>query len=736
MRASGRAARTVNRRSARTGGVYEDPRPGHPSRTRCRTLPAARGGGSVAEVWAAPAVDSVAAMSRRADLRLGITDVAPVVSCGSFSARAVVGEHLPITATVFREGHDAVAADVVWTAPDGTRGPLTRMRRYGAEPDRWIAGVVPDREGRWTFRVEAWSDPLATWHHAVEVKIEAGQGHGELANDLEEGARLLERVAADADDEWRAPLTDAAARLRDTSLTLHDRVAPALSARVQDYLDAHPVRELVTPTADHEVWVDRRQALYGSWYEFFPRSEGPVVDGKPTHGTFATASDRLPAIAEMGFDVVYLPPVHPIGTVNRKGPNTAQYPGGNPHEIDPDDVGSPWAIGSAEGGHDAVHPQLGTMEDFRAFVARTRGLGMEVALDLALQAAPDHPWVTEHPEWFTTKPDGTIAYAENPPKKYQDIYPVNFDNDPEGLYAEVLRVVRVWMDAGVRIFRVDNPHTKPLDFWHWLIWEVKRTDPDVLFLAEAFTRPAMMHQLARIGFTQSYTYFTWRTARAEIEDYGRELASSAHYMRPNFFVNTPDILHASLQYGGPPMFKIRAVLASMMSPTWGVYSGYELYEHVAVRPGSEEYHDSEKYRLRPRDWAAAEAEGRSLAPYLTRLNEIRRRHPALQQLRTLRFHGVDNPNLLCFSKTDPGSQDAVLVVVALDTSVRQFGTTSLDLPALGLDWHERFAVTDELTGARYDWGQHNYVELDPYWEPAHVLSVHLPRPVTWPPAVP
>ncbi|MGR7023519.1 alpha-1,4-glucan--maltose-1-phosphate maltosyltransferase [Geodermatophilus sp. URMC 62] len=672
-------------------------------------------------------------MTRRTDLRLGITDVAPVVSCGSFSARAVVGEHLPVTATVFREGHDAVAADVVWTAPDGTRAPLNRMRRYGDQPDRWITSVVPDREGRWTFRVEAWSDPLATWHHAVEVKIEAGQGPAELANDLEEGARLLERVAADADGEWRTRLTDAAAALRDDDRGLHDRVAPALAAGVQRYLDEHPVRELVTPSPDHEVWVDRPRALYGSWYEFFPRSEGAVVGGTPTHGTFATAADRLPAVADMGFDVVYLPPVHPIGKVNRKGPNTAVYPGGNPHEIGPDDVGSPWAIGSDEGGHDAVHPQLGTMEDFRAFVAHTREHGMEVALDLALQAAPDHPWVKEHPEWFTTKPDGTIAYAENPPKKYQDIYPINFDNDPEGLYAEVLRVVRVWMDAGVRIFRVDNPHTKPLDFWHWLIWKVKETDPDVLFLAEAFTRPAMMHQLARLGFTQSYTYFTWRTARGEIEDYGRELAANAHYMRPNFFVNTPDILHESLQYGGPPMFKIRAVLASMMSPTWGVYSGFELYEHVAVRPGSEEYLDSEKYRLRPRDWAGAEASGRTLAPYLRRLNEIRRQHPALQQLRTLHFHPVDNPNLLCFSKTDPGSQDAVLVVVALDSHNRQIGTTALDLPALGLDWHERFGVTDEITGARYDWGQFNYVELDPYREPAHVFSVGLPRQVTWPP---
>ncbi|MGY1636482.1 alpha-1,4-glucan--maltose-1-phosphate maltosyltransferase [Geodermatophilus sp. SYSU D00742] len=669
-------------------------------------------------------------MTRRADLRLGITDVAPVVACGSFPARAVVGEHLPITATVFREGHDAVAANVVWTPPgaDGAAQPLRRMARFGPEPDRWITTVVPDREGMWTYQVEAWSDPLATWHHAVEVKIEAGQGPEDLANDLEEGARLLDRVAAGASGEWRGRVTDAAAALRDTSRELTARVAPALAAGLQEYLHEHPVRELVTPGPRYEVWVDRPRALYGSWYEFFPRSEGPVVGGTPTHGTFTTAADRLPAVADMGFDVVYLPPIHPIGKVNRKGRNNTLTPG-------PDDVGSPWAIGSDEGGHDAVHPQLGTMDDFRAFVARTRELGMEVALDFALQAAPDHPWVKSHPEWFTTKPDGTIAYAENPPKKYQDIYPINFDNDPEGIYAECLRVIRVWIDAGVRIFRVDNPHTKPLDFWHWLIWTVKETDPDVLFLAEAFTRPAMMHQLARLGYTQSYTYFTWRTQRGELEDYGRELARNCHYMRPNFFVNTPDILHESLQFGGPPMFKIRAVLASMMSPTWGVYSGFELFEHVAVRPGSEEYLDSEKYQLRPRDWAAAEASGRSLAPYLRRLNEIRRAHPALQQLRTLRFHGVDNPNLICFSKTDPGSQDAVIVVVNLSSHHTQIGTTALDLPALGLEWYERFTVTDELNGASYDWGQFNYLELDPYREPAHVFSVTYPRAVQVPPPV-
>jgi starch synthase (maltosyl-transferring) len=683
-----------------------------------------------ADVLATADLDSVAAMTGRPDLRLGITDVAPVVSCGTFSARAVVGEHVPITATVFREGHDAVAANVVWEPADGSSDavPLNRMARFGEEPDRWLATVVPEREGAWTFCVEAWSDPLATWHHAVDVKVAAGQGAEDLANDLEEGARLLDRVAAEAAGQDKDDVTAAATALRDTSLELTARIAPALTASLQRYLHDHPVRELITRTPRYEIWVDRPRALYGSWYEFFPRSEGPVVGGKPTHGTFAQAQDRLPAIAEMGFDVVYLPPIHPIGTVNRKGRNNTLTP-------EPDDVGSPWAIGSADGGHDAVHPQLGTMEDFTAFLARTRELGMEVALDFALQAAPDHPWVQTHPEWFTTKPDGTIAYAENPPKKYQDIYPINFDNDPEGIYAECLRVIRVWVDAGVRIFRVDNPHTKPLNFWHWLIWEVKKTDPDVLFLAEAFTRPAMMHQLARIGFTQSYTYFTWRTERGELEEYGRDLASTAHYMRPNFFVNTPDILHESLQFGGPPMFKVRAVLASMMSPTWGVYSGFELFEHVAVRPGSEEYLDTEKFQLRPRDWAAAEASGRSLAPYLRRLNEIRRAHPALQQLRTLRFHPIDNPNLLCFSKTDPGSDDAVVVIVNLSSHHTQIGTTSLDLPALGLDWHERFRVTDEITGAGYDWGQFNYVELDPYREPAHVFALTFGRPVRFPPPV-
>jgi starch synthase (maltosyl-transferring) len=511
--------------------------------------------------------------------------------------------------------------------------------------------------------------------------------------------------------------------LRDTGRPPEARLAAAHAPDVVSALATMPLRELVTSSDRFAVQVDRVRALYGSWYEFFPRSEGAELDLESGHlrsGTFRTAMDRLPAVAEMGFDVVYLPPIHPIGEVNRKGPNNTLTPG-------PHDVGSPWAIGSADGGHDAIHPDLGTFADFDAFVARTRELGMEVALDLALQCAPDHPWVKEHPEWFSQLVDGSIAYAENPPKKYQDIYPLNFDRDPEGIYAEVLRVVRHWMDHGVRIFRVDNPHTKPVAFWEWLLAEVRKTDPDVLFLAEAFTRPAMMRALGKIGYHQSYTYFTWRNEKWELEDYLTELsAETAAYMRPNFFVNTPDILHAFLQYGGPAAFKIRAALAATMVPTWGVYSGYELFEHVAVRPGSEEYLDSEKYQLRPRDWAAAEREGRSLAPYLTMLNAVRRRHVALQRLRNITFHPTESDQVICYSKrsaTPEGVDDCVLVVVNLDPHGVRETMVHLDMPALGMGWEDSFEVHDEVTGATYRWGEHDYVRLDPFVEPAHVFTV-------------
>ncbi|MDN5385755.1 alpha-1,4-glucan--maltose-1-phosphate maltosyltransferase, partial [Streptomyces sp. LB8] len=393
-------------------------------------------------------------------------------------------------------------------------------------------------------------------------------------------------------------------------------LAGALTPEVDAVLARWPLRELVTASEPLPLLVERERALYGSWYEFFPRSEGTP---QQPHGTFRTAARRLPAIAAMGFDVVYLPPIHPIGTTFRKGRNNSLTAG-------PDDVGVPWAIGSPEGGHDAVHPALGTLEDFDWFVERARELGLEIALDFALQCSPDHPWVHKHPQWFRHRPDGSIAYAENPPKKYQDIYPLAFDADFEGLLAETVRVLRHWMAHGVRIFRVDNPHTKPVVFWERVIAEINAADPDVIFLAEAFTRPAMMHTLAQIGFQQSYTYFTWRNTKQELTEYLTELTGeAAAYMRPNLFVNTPDILHAYLQHGGRPAFEARAVLAATLSPSWGIYSGFELCENTPLREGSEEYLDSEKYQLKPRDWEAAEREGRTLTPLITRLNHIRRR---------------------------------------------------------------------------------------------------------------
>ncbi|MBM9503747.1 alpha-1,4-glucan--maltose-1-phosphate maltosyltransferase [Actinacidiphila acididurans] len=647
--------------------------------------------------------------------RIPVLDVRPAVDCGRRPAKAVVGETFQVTATVFREGHDAVAANVVLRDPAGRSGPWTPMRELSPGTDRWGAFVTPTAEGRWTYTVEAWSDPVATWRHVAEVKIPAGIDT-ELV--LAEGALLHERAAAGVPKSaGRAVVLAAVDVLRDTTRLAADRHRAALAPEVVAVLDRHPLRELVSASRPLPLHVERERALFGSWYEFFPRSEGAVVtEGEPPRsGTFRTAAERLPAVAAMGFDVVYLPPIHPIGTAFRKGRNNTLTPG-------PYDVGSPWAIGAPEGGHDAIHPDLGTLADFDAFVARARELRLEVALDFALQCSPDHPWVAKHPEWFAHRADGTIAYAENPPKKYQDIYPIAFDQDFDGLVRETLRVLRHWMSHGVRIFRVDNPHTKPVVFWEKVIADINRTDPDVIFLAEAFTRPAMMNTLGQIGFQQSYTYFTWRNGKDELTDYVRELSGgTAAWMRPNFFVNTPDILHAYLQNGGRPAFETRAVLAATLSPSWGVYAGFELCEATPAHPGSEEYLDSEKYELRPRDWAAEEAAGRSLAPLISTLNRLRRRHPALQQLRDITFHDVDNPALMAYSKRRGG--DVVLVVVNLDPFHTQEATLSLNMPELGLSWHESFPVRDELTGETYHWGRDNYVRLEPGRAPAHILSL-------------
>ena len=652
--------------------------------------------------------------------RIGIDDVRPSVS-GSVPSKAVVGEVVPVTALVWREGHDAVAATLtVWPA----RGDSTElssevtMRVDPHNQDRVHAVFTPATPGRWFFRVDAWSDPIATWRNAVTKKMEAGQTASELANDLSHGADLFQRAALQTPSERATVLLDAARALGDSSLPVAIRTRLALSDEVAELLHHHPLRDLLTEGDIHEVNVERTKALFSSWYELFPRSTGGWdADGAPVHGTFETTKAALPRVAQMGFDTVYFPPIHPIGEVNRKGKN-------NSVTCEPGDVGSPWAIQD----HAATHPELGTMDEFKELVDYARELGLEVALDLALQCTPDHPWAQEHPEFFTVLDDGTIAYAENPPKKYQDIYPLNFDNDPDGIYAAVYDIVLTWVEAGVTTFRVDNPHTKPANFWAWLIDKVHATHPEVIFLAEAFTRTPRLFGLAKAGFSQNYTYFTWQTNKYDLTQFAQRHVDQADICRPNMFVNTPDILHESLQTGGRAMFAIRATLAATLSPLWRVYSGFELYEHEAVKPGSEEYLDSEKYELRPRDFQAALNSGDSLEPYIRMLNSIRRNNPALQQLRTLTFHEVDNDNVMAYSKTDPATGNAVLVVVNLDPRNTQEATVHLDLEALGLTPGDVFSVADQVSGTSFNWSDHNFVRLSPQGDVAHIFVLPTVEP--------
>ena len=648
--------------------------------------------------------------------RFGIDDVRPQISGRTLPSKAVVGEVVPISALVWREGHDAVAATLVLTQPDGEQFSV-HMQPEVYRPDYVHAVIVPDTEGLWRFRVDAWSDVMATWRNAVTKKFNAGQDEAELANDLARGVELFTAAAAQTPAPDNGVLERVARALADTSLPLSQRLAPGLRDEVLEILDAYPLRELVTRGPVCDILVERREALVNSWYELFPRSTGGLgADGRPVHGTWATTAAALDRVAAMGFDTVYFPPIHPVGEENRKGRNNALV-------IEDGDVGSPWAVGSAEGGHDAFHPELGGEEEFLAMKAHADELGLEIALDFALQVAPDHPWAKEHPEFFTVLADGTIAYAENPPKKYQDIYPINFDNDPETLYREVYRVLMYWVNLGITTFRVDNPHTKPVNFWHWLISEVHATHPEVIFLAEAFTRPPRMYGLSKAGFSQSYTHFTWKTTKAELTDFAQLLVDVADVSRPNLFVNTPDILHASLQTGGPAAFAIRATLAATMSPLWGVYSGYELYEGRPVHEGSEEYLDSEKYELRPRDFAAALARGESLEPYLTLLNAIRRNNPALQQLRQIRFHEVSNDRVMAYSKVDAVTGNAILVVINLDPAYTQEATVHIDSEAVGLNPGEPFEVRDLVTGAEYTWGTDNYVRLTPQSNVAHIFRL-------------
>jgi len=658
--------------------------------------------------------------------RIPVVEVAPCIEHGAFPAKSVVNEPFEVTATVFREGHDSVRATVVLTNPDGGEQPVP-MTLTSPGLDRWAATISGDRTGQWSYRVEGWSHPYGTWEHDAAIKI-AADVDTELM--LEEGARVLERALAEVvrTPAQAQPIRNAVMALRDQGRPAPARLQAALAPEVRAEMDRSPLRDLVSPSPEHRWLVERERALYGAWYEIFPRSEGATQDprtGLWTSGTLVTAARRLTAIAQMGFDVVYLTPIHPIGTINRKGPNNT--PKAGPH-----DPGSPYAIGSVDGGHDAIAPELGTFADFDAFVAEAHRLGLEVALDLALNCAPDHPWVSAHPEWFTRRADGSIACAENPPKKYEDVYPLNFDNDPAGIYAEVRRVIQVWIDHGVTIFRVDNPHTKPLQFWQWLISDVATVAPDTIWLAEAFTRPAMMHALGKAGFQQSYTYYTWRIQKWELQEYATELAGeSATYMRPSFWPTTHDILPPYLQYGGPTAWKVRAALAATLVPTYGIYAGYELVEDVA-RPGVEEQIDNEKYELKDRRWSdygeGGPKAGQSLAPYLTALNAIRRAHPCLHWLRNLHLHHVDDENVMAFSKRrttglGTGGPDTILVVANLDPHATRETTVHLDMAALGLNPGDSFVAHDLITGASWHWGEHNFVRLGPDVEPVHIIHI-------------
>jgi starch synthase (maltosyl-transferring) len=641
-----------------------------------------------------------ASKKRQPPLRILIEHPAPAVDGGRYAAKRCVGDVVEVSADIFRDGHDKLRAIARYRAPGAEAWEETPLEPVDAQYDgvRWAGRFGVDRTGRWEFTIEAWTDAFATWRDELARKIAAGQH--DLAGEISEGAVLLKRAAARAKGrpEDRELIEHARRLLADPATPETAKHDAALGPELFAAIERHPDRSSATALPETlPLEVDRERARFGAWYELFPRSWGGL------RGVEA----QLPRLAELGFDVLYLPPIHPIGRTNRKGRNNALVAA-------LDDPGSPWAIGDASGGHEAVHPELGTLEDVRTLCAAARAHGIDIALDWAVQCSADHPWLSEHPEWFHRRPDGTLKYAENPPKRYQDIYNVNWDSpDWRGLWEALLEIMLQWVDAGVKVFRVDNPHTKPFAFWEWAIAEIHKRDRDVIFLAEAFTRRAVMRTLAKLGFTQSYTYFTWKNARWELVEYLTELTRSeeAEYFRPNFFANTPDILHEYLQHGGPAAFHVRLLLAATLSPSYGLYSGYESYENVPVREGSEEYLDSEKYEIKQR------ALNGPLLPLVEKVNAIRRENPALAQLTNLTFLETENDALLAYAKHVPGN--TLLVVVNLDPHHPQEGIATV--PAqLGLP--PAFAVTDLLTGERFDWHiGRNYVRLDPAYRHAHVL---------------
>ncbi|HEY2486522.1 MAG TPA: alpha-1,4-glucan--maltose-1-phosphate maltosyltransferase [Candidatus Binataceae bacterium] len=634
-----------------------------------------------------------------------IEAITPSVDGGRYPAKQIAGEPCVVEADIFRDGHQVVRAVVEWKRKD--EEAFVEAPMVALDNDRWRGEFVPPENARYVFTIAAWTDLFATWSSDFIKKAQAGR---EVSSDLREGIALLERMVRTARDHDADLLRDCVEGLRASN---HERVAlevlsnPELAEVAARSGERAGVTRFDPPL---ELVVDRPRARFGTWYEMFVRSQGAAADRS---GTLRDAGRRLSELRDLGFDVVYLPPVHPIGHTNRKGPGNS--PDGS------NAVGSPWAIGAETGGHTAIHPDLGTLEDFRRFVLAANNLGLEVALDFAIQNSPDHPWVKEHPEWFHRRPDGSIKYAENPPKEYQDIYPIDFDTAHQReLLDELLGVIRFWIEQGVTIFRVDNPHTKPVAFWEWLINAVQSVYPEVIFLAEAFTRPKMMKVLAKAGFTQSYTYFTWRNTKYELTQYLTELTQSPmrDYFRPNFFTNTPDILHAVLQSGGRPAFKMRLVLAATLAPSYGIYSGYELCENQAI-PGTEEYLDSEKYQLKPRDWNRPG----NIKEFVARVNAIRRANPALQHLSNLRFLDTDNEQIIFYAKALPDRSNVILTAVNLDPLHAQICTAFVPPEVVGVAPGQSYRVTDLLTNATYTWSERNYVRLDPFIEPAHILKV-------------
>jgi starch synthase (maltosyl-transferring) len=639
--------------------------------------------------------------------RLVVERVSPQIDCGRYPIKRVVGDTVEVQADIYKDGHDLIEARVLYRRAGERRWREVAMR-YDFNADRWSGRFQVDAIGRWQYAVEAWPDRFGTWQDHLKKRVDAGQ---DISVEILEGADLIEKSLERVQKPVKQELQDAVTRIQDSKLPITERTALALSPRIREQIYGPILNGDAARSLSLDIVVDRPRAMFASWYELFPRSQG-TRPGE--HGTFRDTQARLRDVAALGFDVVYLPPIHPIGRIHRKGRN-------NSRSCETGDVGSPWAIGAEEGGHTAVHPDLGTIEDFRSLVRTANDLGMEIALDIAFQCAPDHPWVKEHPEWFVIRADGSIRYAENPPKKYEDIYPLNFFcEDREGLWDACRDVLLFWVEQGVKTFRVDNPHTKAFAFWEWVIREVQKDHPDVVFFAEAFTRPKRMYGLAKAGFTMSYTYFTWKNAKAELTQYLEELTQGEvpEYFRPNFFANTPDILHAYLVHGGRTAFRVRLVLAGTLSPLYGIYSGYELCENTPVRPGSEEYLNSEKYEIRVRDWNAPG----NIRGDVALINRIRRENPALQQLCNLEFIPSENENIIAYRKYAPGNQ--LIVVVNLDPHRLHHTFVHVPVAALGLSEHQTYVLEDLMDGARYTWrGSRNYIQLAPAERVAHVFRV-------------